>query len=147
MADIGSPTPQPPSIAPATPPAPLVQLQVPPMQHNQPAQPPLNWSYFKPQISGKLEDDTEAHILRTNDWIETHNCPEAVKVQRFCLTVTGEVRQWYESLGSIRVEWQGLQDQFRQKYSKIGNTRKQLFRAWRPFPYDEYSEMLDTYVT
>ena len=28
-----------------------------------------------------------------------------VKVQRFCLTLTGEARLWYESLRTINVDW------------------------------------------
>ena len=32
----------------------------------------LNWSYFKPEFAGKPED-AEAHLLRTNDWMETHD--------------------------------------------------------------------------
>ena len=35
---------------------------------------------------------------------------------------------------------------FRQQYSKIGNTREQLFHAWRSFHFDENAEMTDTYV-
>ena len=50
-------------------------------------------------------------------------------------------------LRPIAVEWQGLQDQFRQQYSKIGNMWEQLFHAWRSFHYDENTETLDTYVT
>ena len=45
--------------------------------------PQLNWSYFKPEFSGKPEEDAEAHLQRTNDWMETHNFLEATKVQRF----------------------------------------------------------------
>ena len=40
----------------------------------------LNWSYFKPEFSGKAEEDTEEHLLRTNDWMETHNFPDDQKV-------------------------------------------------------------------
>ena len=78
-----------------------------------------------------------------------HAFPESVKVQRFCLTLVGEARLWYESLRTITiaVDWNGLQDQFRQQYSKIGNTREQLFHAWRSFHYDKNTETLDTYVT
>lgn len=54
--------------------------------------------------------------------METHNFPEIAKVQRFCLTLTGEARLWYESLKPIVVDWQGLQDQFRQHYTKFGTT-------------------------
>ena len=58
-------------------------------------QPLLNWSYIEPEFSGKPED-AEAHLLRTNDWMETHNFPDVAKVQRFCLTLMGEARFWYE---------------------------------------------------
>ena len=44
----------------------------------------MNWSHFKPEFSGKPDEDVEAHLLRTNDWMTTHDFPEAVKVQRFC---------------------------------------------------------------
>ena len=57
----------------------------------------LNWSYFKPEFSGKPEEDVEAHLLRTNNWIETHNFQNDQKVRRFCLTLMGEARL----LGSI----------------------------------------------
>ena len=80
---------KPPPVVPATAPAPSMQLPaqqdqpVPPTQPRQQAQPVLNWSHFKPEFSGKLEEDVEAHLLRTNDWMETHNFPEAVKVKGF----------------------------------------------------------------
>ena len=35
---------------------------------------------------------------------------------------------------------------FRQQYSKIGNTREQLFHAWRLFHFDENTETIDAYV-
>ena len=62
-------------------------------------------------------------------------------------TLTGEVRLWYESLRTVVIDWQGLQDNFRQQYSKIGNTCEKLFHAWRSFHYDEKTETLDGYVT
>ena len=60
----------------------------------------------------------QAHLLRTNYWMDTHQFQEGVKVQRFSLTLVGEARLWYESLRPIIAEWQGLQNQFRQQYSK-----------------------------
>ena len=33
----------------------------------------LNWSHFKPEYAGKLEEDAEAHLLRTNDWMDTND--------------------------------------------------------------------------
>ena len=66
--------------------------------------PQLNWSYFKPEFSGKPEGDVVVHLLRTNDWMETHNFPDDTKVQRFCLTLTGEARLWYETLRPIQID-------------------------------------------
>ena len=53
----------------------------------------------------------------------------------------------YESLTPINVDWQGLQNLFRQQYSKIGNTREQLFHAWRSFHLDEKTETIDASIT
>ena len=100
------------------------QLNPPPNQPNQPLNPPpnlsspmanpqqLNWSYFKPEFAEKPEEDSEAHLLRTNDWMETHNFPDDAKVRRFCLTLTGEARLWYETLGTAQLDWAALQDCF-----------------------------------
>ena len=53
----------------------------------------------------------------------------------------------YESLTSINIDWQGLQNLFSQQYSKIGNTREQLFHAWWSFHFDGNAETIDTYTT
>ena len=52
--------------------------------------PLLNWSHLKPKYSRKTNKDREAHLLSTNNWIDTHRFQDHVKVQRFCLTLTGE---------------------------------------------------------
>ena len=106
----------------------------------------MNWSHFKPEFSGKPDKDVEAHLLRTNDWMTTHDFPEAVKVQRFCLTLVGEARNWYATLEPVAMKWPELQTMFRHQYSKIGNTREQLFHTWRSFHYEENVEMPDAYV-
>ena len=141
MADVGPP------VLPAPPAGPVPQA---PQQPVHPIQPPvapdqavptqpighmpqLNWMHFKPEFSGKPEEDAEAHLLRTNDWMDTHAFPEGVKVQWFCLTLVGDARLWHESLRPINVDWLGLQNQFRQQYSKIGHTREQPFYVWRSF--------------
>ena len=76
-----------------------------------------------------------------------HHFVEGVKVHRLCLTLLGEARLWYQSLKPIHVDWQGLQNLFRQQYYKIGNTREQLFHAWRSFSFDENTETINAYVT
>ena len=58
----------------------------------------LNWSHFKLEFSGKSEEDAEAHLLCTNDWMNAHYFIGGVKVQRFCLTLLAEARLWYQSL-------------------------------------------------
>ena len=79
-------------------PGPAPHREDPPLQPNpqliplQPAQQVkmhMKWSHFKPEYSGKPEEDVEAHLLRTNDWMNTHYFTDVVKVQRLCLTFTG----------------------------------------------------------
>ena len=148
MADTGLPALQAPP-APQAPPQPA-QLPAPPNQpiFTQPFQhmPQLNWSHFKPEFSGKPEEDAEPCLLRTNDCMDTHAFPEGVKVQCFCLTLV-EARLWYKLLRPLNVGWIALQTQFRQQYSEIGNTREQLFHTWRSFHFDDNTETLDSYVT
>ena len=71
--------------APGVVPVPLVQLSAPPAQPiaplTQPIQPKLNWSHFKPEFIDKSKEDVETHLLRNNDWMDTHAFPDGVKVQ------------------------------------------------------------------
>ena len=105
MAYGGPPAPQlPPVIPPVIPSVPPVQPVAPPAQPavppTQPVVPPvqsgsmpqLSWSHFKPEFAGKPDEDMGAYLLRTNDWMDTHEFPEGIKVQRFCLTLVGEAR-------------------------------------------------------
>ena len=72
MADAGMEAPDAPApIVPQT-------LQQPIQQAQQ--LPHLNWSHFKPKFSGKPEEESEANLLRTNDWMSTHQFQEGVQV-------------------------------------------------------------------
>ena len=107
----------------------------------------LNWSNFKPEFSGKPEEDAEAHLLSSNDWTEAHGFEEGIRVQRFCLALLGDARLWYHTLEPLGNTTQAkLQNLFRQRYSKLGNTHEQLFHAWRSFTFDENTETIDSYV-
>ena len=106
----------------------------------------LNWSYFKPEFSGKPEEDAEEHLLRTNDWMEIHNFPDDEKVRRFCLNLMGEARLWYETLGAAQLDWETLRDHFCQQYSKFGSTREQYFHTWRSFQFDENADTIYPYI-
>ena len=105
-----------------------------------------NWKGKNPEFSGKPEEDAESHLLSTRDWMEAHNFPGEVKVRQFCLTLTGEARSWYELLAPLDNDWPALQNKFRWQYSKIGNTPKQLFHAWRTFKFDENTDIIDSYI-
>ena len=60
----------------------------------------------------------------------------------------GEARLWFQSLEPLHnVTWLELQNLFRKRYSKLGNTHEQLFHAWRSFSFDENTETIDSYVT
>ena len=84
--------------------------------------------------------------MRTNDWMKTNNFPEEAKVQRFCLTLTGEDVLWYETLRPKETDWMALQEHFRQQYSKFGSTRKQFFYVWRSFHYNKNTDTIDSYI-
>ena len=45
------------------------------------------------------------------------------------------------------MDWLGLQNLFRQQYSKEGNTREQLFHVWGSFSFNQNTETIDAYVT
>ena len=43
----------------------------------------LNGPHFKPDFSGMPIEDAEAHLLRTNDWMNPHQFPEDIKFKDF----------------------------------------------------------------
>ena len=45
----------------------------------------LNWSNFKAEFSRKPDEEAEAHLLCSNDWINVHPFVDGVKVQKFVL--------------------------------------------------------------
>ena len=79
--------------------------------------------------------------------MQTHTFEENVKVDRFCLTLLGETRLWYESLNSDIIDWPALLNAFRQQYSKLGNIPEQYFHQWRTFYFDENVDNIDSYFT
>ena len=79
--------------------------------------------------------------------MKAHHFDADIGVQRFCLTLLGEARLWYHSLEPLgETTWGQLQNLFRQRYSKLGNTREQLFHVWRSFTLEKNTETIDSYV-
>ena len=108
----------------------------------------INWSNFKPEFSGKPEEDVEASLPHSNDWMNAHHFNEDIKVQRFCPTLLGEARLWFQSIEPLgNATWPQLQNLFRQRYSKFSNMHEQLFHAWRSFNFNGSTDTVDSYVT
>ena len=79
--------------------------------------------------------------------MNAHHFHEDVKVQRFCPTLLGEARLWFQSIEPLEnTTWPQLQNVFRQRYSKLDNTCEQLFHIWRSFNFNENTETIDSYV-
>ena len=79
--------------------------------------------------------------------MNAHHFVDGIKVQRFCLTLLGEARLWCQSLEPLNnTTWPELQNLFRQRFSKLGNTHEKLFHAWRSFNFNENTETIDSYV-
>ena len=76
-----------------------------------------------------------------------HHFDAGIRVQTFYLTLLGEARLWYHSLEPLGdTTWAQLQNLFRQRYSKLGNTCGQLFRTLKLFTFDENTKTIDSYV-
>ena len=105
-----------------------------------------HWSYFKPKFSGKPQEDPETHICRTVDWMDTHHFVMGQRLQRFPLTLAGEVRLWYQSIHPFQGNWEELQDRLWTQFSNIGNTREVCFMYKDPLHFKENAETNDAYV-
>ena len=44
------------------------------------------------------------------------------------------------------MDWDVLQECFRQQYSQFGSSREQYFHVWRSFHYDENTDTIDSYI-
>ena len=55
------------------PPPPDPFLPNAPMVPATPPRPQLNLSHFMPKYASKPEEDEEAHLLRMNEWMDTHD--------------------------------------------------------------------------
>ena len=93
----------------------------------------ISWCHFKPECTGKPEEDADAHLLHTNDWMRTHNFNEDDKVQRFSLTLLGEARLWYETLTPVANDWPALQNALQTTILKIGQHSKAILSQLEKF--------------
>ena len=128
---------------PSQPIVPPVEPIAPPIQPIQPAHmPQLNWSHFKPEFAGKPDEDVEAHLCRTDDWMDYTCFPRRCQGQVFLSNISRRGKVMVQIIKACKCRLEQVTNQFWQQYSKIGITREQLFHAWRSFHFDENTEML-----
>ena len=58
----------------------------------------INWLIFKPEFSEKPEEDAEAHLLCSNDWMNTHHFIDGVKIPKILSYITRRSKLWFQSL-------------------------------------------------
>ena len=63
---------------------------------------------FKPKFSGKPDENAKAHLLRTNNWMDTQRFQDNYEVQRFCFGIDRESQTVVKILRPINVDWLGL---------------------------------------
>ena len=90
--------------------------------------------------------DAEAHLLCTNDWMNAHHFIDGVKDQTFCLTLLGEAVLWYQSLEPINVDWQSLQNLFRQPIFQNRQYQRTIISCMEIIT-NENTETIDAYVS
>ena len=78
-----------------------------------------------------------AHLLRTNDWMETNNFPEEAKVQRFCVTLTGErPDDGMENSKTYRNRLDGFTRMLKATITQnFGSTREPVFPCMEIIPF------------
>ena len=60
------------------------------------------------------------------------------------MTLLVESRLWYETLNAQQqqLDWAGLQESFRQQYSKFATLESSYFHAWRSIHFDEATDTI-----
>ena len=83
----------------------------------------INWSILSHNSQENLMKMQKYIYFIQNNWMNAHSFVDGVKVQRFCLTLLGEARLWFQSLEPLHyITWPELQNLFRQRYSKLDYT-------------------------
>ena len=75
-----------------------------------PAPPPPRVKISPPIFKGLLGERPEGHLLRANNWMDTHNIL-LVMPANFKHTLDHLAREWYDSL-TFPIAWNDLQQRF-----------------------------------
>ena len=105
-----------------------------------------NLAQLKPEFSGSLDEDAEAHLLRVMDWLNHHEIDDDdEKVRHFPLTLTGSARRWLQTLPHP-ITWENLLARFRREFSSVGYTRERQLLEWKAMFWRIDQETIDQYV-
>ena len=75
-----------------------------------------------------------------------HNFVAGQRLQRFPLTLTNEAILLYQAIHPFQCSLEELQEIFSNHFSKVDNTREQLFHAWISFHFNENADIIDAFV-
>ena len=102
---------------------------------------------MKPEFAGKPDEDVETHLLRMNDWMDTHQFQEGVKVQHFLSNISRGNTIMVQIITTYKCRLDHVTKSIQPTIFKDGNTREQLFHAWGSFHFNANTETLDSHVT
>ena len=110
-----------------------------------PAPPPPRVKLPPPIFKGTPGERPEAHLLRTNDWMDTCNILPVNKPTNFKHTLDHLAREWYDSL-TFPITWNDLQQRFSRYFFTQGRSIKHLHDKWRNFSFTPGQDDIEAYI-
>ena len=107
--------------------------------------PPSRVKIPPPIFKGFPGERPEAHLLRTNDWMDTYNIPAVDKPANFKHTLDHLAREWYDSL-TFPIGWNDLQQQFSRYFSTQSRSIKHLHDKWRNFSFTPGQDDIEAFI-
>ena len=103
---------------------------------------------FKPPSFKGIEGERpEAHILRTEDWMEASNpkMKDDQKIKNFRLTLDHHAREWYDK-ADCKTSWKKLKLGFSRYFSTQGRSMKNLLKRWKDFTFNPETDDIEVFV-
>ena len=92
-------------------------------------------------------EESEAHILRAEDWMEASNpgMTNAMKVRNFKLTLDHLAREWYDNADS-KGDYEKLKGDFSRHFSTQGKSVRNLHARWNSFTFDPNTDDIEVFL-
>ena len=107
--------------------------------------PPPRVKLPPPIFKGLPGERPDAHLLRTNDWMDTYNILPVNKPANFKHTLDHLAREWFDSL-TFPIAWNDLQQWFSRYFSTQGRSIKHLHDKWRNFSFTPSQDDIEAYI-